>query len=178
MMEQTEFEKKFVEIEMRFQAGSNSYQFESSEDVWANVGSLPLDNFFTELASLYITADDTQRSTLYEYCGRQPSIIQNLWYYIRRVGKLIETSDDFKWLELGIACSLLDGGRFDFRDTITSLVLLRYAAERKGVQTRPIFDKFIQHTQGDMKTMLENVRDHSESNIRSSIEYFGPPEWK
>ena len=177
-MEQAEFEKKFIELEMRFQVGSNSYQFKSREDVWEKVGSLPLDNFFTELASLYIAADDAQRLTLYEYCGRQPSIIQNLWYYIRRAGKLIETSDDYKWLELGIACLLLDGGRFDFRDTITSLVLLRYAAERKGIQTRPIFDRFIQHTQGDMKIMLENVRDHSESNIRSSVDYFGPSDWK
>jgi hypothetical protein len=115
---------------------------------------------------------------LYEYCGRQPTVLQNGWYYIRRVGKLIETQDDTKWLESGIACSLLDGGRFDFRDTITSIVLLRFAAERKGIETHPIFDKFIQRSQGNMKTMLENVRDHSESSVRSTVDYFGPPEWK
>ena len=177
-MQQTEFDMKFSEIQTMFKAGANSYQFKSGDDVWANVGSIHLDNFFTELATLYIEANDGQRSTLYEYCGRQQAIIENLWYYIRRVGKLIETKDDKKWLELGIACSLLDGGRMDYRDTITSLILLRFAAERKGVETRSTFDNFIQTAQENMKKMLENVRDHPESSIRSSVEYFGPTEWK
>ena len=177
-MEQSEFEQRFSKLKALFRTIPNSYQFKDGNDVWANVGSIPLDNFFTELASLYIAANEAQRSVLYEYCGLQTAIIENLWYYIRRVGKLIEKQEDTKWLELGIAGLLLDGGRFDFRDTITSLALLRFAAERKGIETRPIFEKFIQQSQGNMKTMLENIRDYSKSSIRSSVDYFGPPEWK
>jgi hypothetical protein len=177
-MEQTEFDEKFSKIQAMFKAGANSYQFKSPDDVWANIGSTHLDNFFTELATLYLAANDNERSKLCEYCERQQPIIENLWYYIRRVGKLIETKDDKKWLELGIACFLMDGGRFDYRDTITSLILLRFAAERKGIETRSVFDSFIPSAQENMKKMLENVRDHPESSIRSSVEYFGPPEWK
>jgi hypothetical protein len=178
IMEQIEFDEKFSEIQAMFKAGVKSYQFKNGDDVWANVGSVHLDNFFTELATLYIASNDNQRSTLYEYCGRQQAIIENLWYYIRRVGKLIESKDDKKWLELGIACSLIDGGRLDYRDTITSLILLRFAAERKGIETHSVFDSFIQSAQDNMKKMLENVRDHPESSVRSSVQYFGPPEWK
>jgi hypothetical protein len=177
-MEPTEFDEKFSKIQEMFKAGDKSYQIKSADDVWANVGSTHLDNFFTELATLYIAANDGQRSTLFEYCGRQQPIIQNLWYYIRRIGKLIETEDDKKWLELGIACFLMDGSRFDLRDTITSLVLLRFAAERKGIETHSIFDNFIQSAPENMKEMLKNVRDHPESSIRSSVQFFGPPEWK
>ena len=177
-MEQIEFDQKFSEIQAMFKAGGKSYQFKNGDDVWANIGLVHLDIFFTELATLYIAANDNQRSTLYEYCGRHQEIIENLWYYIRRVGKLIETKDDKKWLELGIACFLMDGNRFDFRDTITSLILLRFAAERKEIGTHSIFDSFIQSAPENMKEVLKNIRDHSESTMRSSVQYFGPPEWK
>jgi hypothetical protein len=171
-MENSEFEKRFSKIKAMPKT-------QKVKDAWKHTGSTPLDRFFIGLAELYLEANDNQRSILYTYCGQQEVVLQNLWHFIRRIGTLIHTKDDRKWLEIGIAGALLDGNRGDdFRDLITSLVLLRFITERRGIEIRIIFDTFIQTADGEIKGILENVRNHPESAIHMTVQTsHAPKEW-
>lgn len=170
-MENSEFEKRFSKIQAMPKT-------RDVKDVWENTGSTPLDKFFIELAELYLESDDSQKSILYIYCGQQQVVLQNLWNFIRRLGKLIHNPDDKRWLEIGIACALLDGNRGDdFRDLIISLVLLCFMAERRGIDIKTIFDRFIRIANGEIKGILENVRNHSEHAIHMTVQTCAPREW-
>ncbi len=63
-------------------------------------------------------------------------------YMFVELGKLIQSEQDSKWLQIGIAAAMIDGGRGDYPDLIVSLVLLRFAAEMHGIDTQPFFDDF------------------------------------
>jgi hypothetical protein len=176
-MEQYEFDKRFSKLQVKLKSGNDSYQFKSVDDVWANIGSASLDRFYTELAELYLASNDAQRLMIYTYCGQQYNLIENFWYFIRRIGKLIHSKDDYRWLEIGVASALMDGKRSDYRDLYASLVLLRYASERQGINTKSIFDTFIPSSQEKIKPFLENVRDLGELSVQRIVRDFGPPDW-
>ena len=174
-MEQNEFDEQFSELEATLDVGPDSYRFANAVEIWENIGSASLDKFFIGLAELYLDSNDKQRQTLYEYCGQKKVILENLWYFIRRIGVLIYTGDDKRWLDIGIACAILDGGRVDPRDLIVSLVLLRYFAEEQKIDAKGVFDKFIQSAEGGVKGILENAQNYPKSSIRGIVHSFGPP---
>jgi hypothetical protein len=173
-MEQTLFETKFSSIMKKLDEAQSFYDFKAGE-TWDNVGTNPLDVALTELSELYLEADTTQR----EYIFEQAAIAKlpyNLWYFIRRVAKHIQSQEDTKWLEIGLAASRIDGARADFRDLIISLVLLRFTAEIHEIDTKLFFDNAIQNSDDKLKPILLNARDHSEPDVHSIVQTFGWPE--
>ena len=176
-MEQSEFDKRFSNIQMMYKREVKPYRFKNETDVWGNIGSLPLDKFFIKLAELYLDSSEHQKLELFAYCGQQKYILEYLWYFIRRIGKLIHSKDDKKWLEIGIAGALMDGGRADNRDLIISLLLLRYISENNEINTGAVFDTFIQSAEGFIKGRLEYVRDEVDRQLLITVQKFGPPEW-
>src|SRR5574341_932475 len=176
-MDQHEFDERFSRIQALYSAGDKSYQIKNEDDVWTNVGSTHLDNMFTELSALYLEADDNQRQMLYNFCGQQRAILENLYIYIRRIGKLISSPEDQQWLEFGIASALMEGGRIDYRDTIISLVLLRFVAETHDIDTKSVFDTFISSAPENMRSLLTNVKTHLPSDVHMTVQDFGAPEW-
>jgi hypothetical protein len=103
--------------------------------------------------------------------------LSNFRYFICRAGKQIRSLNDGEWLEIGIAATLIDGLRSDFRELIISLVLLRFAAESHGMSTKHFFDNVIQNTNEKIIEVLTNVRDHEKSSIHFTVQTFGDPEW-
>lgn len=175
-MEQDKFDKRFIELEVSATEKSWEYGFRDKDDIWKNIGLNPLDSLFTNLAELYLESSENQRQVLFEYCGSQTKYLENAWYFIRRIAMLIKGQENQKWLEIGIAISLMDGGRADFRDLIVSLVLLRFMAEKQGINTRPLFDIYIHSTEGSIRGILENVRDYSKSSVKLTVDTFGNPD--
>lgn len=173
-MEQTLFEAKFSSIMKELGNAQRYYEFKTDE-IWDNVGTNPLDTAFTELSELYLEADSTQRKYIFEQAGLA-NLPYNLWYFIRRVAKLIQSSGDAKWLEIGLAASLIDGARGDFRDLIASLVLLRFTAEIHEIDTKSFFDNAIQNSDDKLRPILLNARDHSERDVHYIVQNFGWPE--
>jgi hypothetical protein len=173
-MEQTHFEAKFSSIMKKLGDAQSYYEFKTG-DTWDHVGTNPLDIAFTELSELYLEADSTQRKYIFEQAGLA-KLPYNLWYFIRRVAKHIQSQGDAKWLEIGLAASLIDGARADFRDLIASLVLLRFTAEIREIDTKPFFDNAIQNSDEKLKPVLLNARDHSEPDVHYIVQTFGWPE--
>jgi hypothetical protein len=177
IMEQSKFENRFFEWQVSFGTENIAYQFQDVDDVWKNIGSHPADQLFARLAELYLESNTDQRQQIYSYCGNEHKLLDNLWYFIRRIGFLIHSKDDERWFQIGIVSALLDGGRSDFRDLVISLVLLRFVAERRGIDIESVFNTFIPSADENTRGLLENVRDHPESSIHMTVQDFGPPEW-
>lgn len=173
-MEQTLFEAKFSSITKKLSDAQSYYEFKTDE-TWDNVGTNPLDKAFIELSELYLEADSTQRKYIFEQAGLT-NLPYNLWYFIRRVAKLIQSPRDARWLEIGLAASLIDGARADFRDLIASLVLLRFAAEIHEIDTKPFFDNALQNSDDTLKPILLNALNHPEPDVHFIVQNLGWPE--
>ncbi len=175
-MDQSQFEARLVAIHKKMDQAKDSYNFKTGEEVWRNIGVNPLDVAFAELSELYLEADSVQKKYIFDSIANDRSLY-DIWYFVRRVGKQINSAGDSRWLEIGIAAAMIDGGRADFRDLIVSMVLLRFAAEVCGVNTKPFFDNAMQNADEEMIPILKNVRDHSQKEVRYTVRSFGDPKW-
>lgn len=175
-MNQAQFASRFAVIREKMDQARGSYNFKTEEELWEDIGSNPLDIAFRELSELYLEADYIQKRHIFDSMTNALSLY-DIWYFVRRVGKQIKSASDHKWLETGIAAGMIDGARTDPRDLIVSLVLLRFAAESRGIDTRPFFDRAIQNADEKMVPILKNVRDHGPKDVRYTVRSFGDPEW-
>lgn len=171
-MEQAVFEAKYASVKEKLRISKNAYDFKTKDEAWSNIGTNSLDLAFTELSNLYLEANETQRDLIFAESGEE-KYLYDLWYFIRRIAKIIKSQGDSKWLEVGLAASRIDGARTDFRDLIVSLVILRYSAEKHGIESKPYFDITIENSDEKLKPILINVRDHKESDIQFTIQNFG-----
>src|SRR5262245_32999418 len=124
-MEQEQFESRFNHWRSLPGEGDQAYH----KEVWANIGTSPLDARITEISELYEEADSQQREVIKNYFDGKDDRVWELILYVRRVAVLISSDQDSKWLRLGITAALIEDARLDYRDLIVSLLLLRYAAE-------------------------------------------------
>jgi hypothetical protein len=146
------------------------------KNFWSRSVEPPLEPQLTELADLYWDASADQRRQIRESVGARLSM--ELFLYIRRVAIMIETRHDVAWLRRGLAIAAIENGHGDYRDTIVSLVILRFAAERVGIKTRKHFNDAIRIAETGVHETLKNARDHRESDVKYTIREFGPPEWR
>lgn len=129
-----------------------------------------------ELAVLYGEASPGQRAEIRRSLAGLDT--WDLVLYVRRVALPIHSPTDVDWLKKGLAAASIENGQFDFRDTIVSLVLLRYAAEKAGIDARQHFDETIAISDKAVVSSLENARDHRPGDMRDIIYQFGPREWE
>lgn len=146
---------------------------------WKQVGECEADRRWTALADLYLALDSSQRKQIRDYFGDRGAELDEMWRFVRRVGLLLRTADDLEWLRRGLAIAAIEGGRRDYRDTITSMVLLRYGAERCGIKSDPLFVQIQQpeYLAPENKPLFEIARAHQTLDIITTVQTFGPPEW-
>jgi hypothetical protein len=149
----------------------------TATSIWSSVGTHDLDRKLTHLADLYRAAASSQRAVIRGYFDHRRADLDNMWIYVRRVGRLIRSPADIEWLRRGLAIAAIEGGRVDYRDTIVSLVLLRYASERAGIDPRPEFDEAMNLAEECATESFENARDHDDSDVEYTVSAFGPPDW-
>src|SRR5690606_29946878 len=100
-----------------------------------------------------------------------------LLIYVRRGGTMLKSPDDAIWLKRGLAIASLENAGFDPRDTIVSLVLLRYAAEEAGLDVKQYFSQAIENSDDNLNGCLTNALHHGPLNTWKLICTHGPPEW-
>ena len=97
--------------------------------------------------------------------------------YVRRIGKLIKSVNDTKWLRLGLAVASIKGAGGEWRDLIVSLVILRYAAERLGIETGPFFDEIMRITNPESRGIFENAIKMGQRNVKDIIKTSSTLDW-
>ena len=146
-------------------------------DVWSGIGELDLDKRLTALADLYRDADASQRAEIRSFFDDEGERLDELWLYVRRMARLVACEGDDAWLTRALAIAVIEGGRIDARDSIVSLVLLRYGSERAGIDPKTHFDAAIALAPLEFAEILRNARDHPRSSVEDTVAAFGPPDW-
>lgn len=139
---------------------------------WARVGEHQIDRLLTRLTDLYWDSAEEQKLTL-----RARVDGANTWalvLYVGRLSKLVTKETAIECLRRGLAIAALEGCRFDSRDLIVSLVILRHAVEGVGVDSRPAFEEALEAFPGEVTGVFRNARDHSPESMRSTVDSFGP----
>jgi hypothetical protein len=145
--------------------------------LWSYVGRRKLDQKLTRLAELYRNSPPERRQHVYEFFEGQRARLDEMLIYVRRVALLIQSKQDVDWVQRGFTIATVEGGRVDYRDSIVSLVILRYGAERAGIKTRPFFEEAIRIASPEGRGIFRNARDHSKGDVQYIICKAGPPEW-
>jgi hypothetical protein len=145
--------------------------------LWSYVGRRKLDRKLTRLAELYRNSSPERREHVYKFFEGKRARLDEMWIYVRRVAILIQSNRDAHWLQRGLAIAAVEGGRVDYRDSIVSLVILRYGAERAGIKTRAFFQEAIRIASPECREIFRNARDHSKGDVEYTICEMGPPEW-
>src|SRR5262245_39391596 len=135
-------------------------QFEDEFSKLAGRSGFFSDQLLTDFATLFLEGDSTQKKTIFDFFARKKHLLHEIWKYVRRIAMKIKSKADAKWLQVGLAASLIDGARGDFKELDVSLALLRYAAERVGIDAGADFDEAIQHASDSFKPYL--IRNRGE----------------
>jgi hypothetical protein len=161
----------------RFINASNKNPWES----WDEIGDAPGDEELTRLADLYLEASSHQRQVMRQsLCELSDDCTTFRWtllVYVRRVGMMFKSPGDAIWLERGLSIASLEDAGLDYRDTIVSLVLLRYAAEQTGLDVRQFFSQAIETYAENLTGCLTNALHHGPLNTWKLICSYGPPDW-
>ncbi len=134
-----------------------------------------LDARLVELADLYRQVDDRQRAEIRDWFRDVDT--WPLMAAIRRWARKMQSAEDIVWLRRGLALAAIENSRFDYRDVIVSLVILRYGAERVDIETAAEFDEAMKISAESVHGVMKNARNHAAKDIKATLEAFGPREW-
>lgn len=150
---------------------------------WRDIGASPMDARLAAFSELYADADLDQRKIIRDFFKDEE--LRELEVFVARSARLIETTGDAHWLRRGFAAACIEGGRYDFRDLISSLSILRYGAERAGIEVEPFFHEAVAMSLPSTSTkalslqeILLTVKSYPKQTLRDLVREFGPPEWK
>lgn len=165
-------------IAMRLEELSNAIGPDSlsynDDGLWTSVGATELDQQLTRLADLFLHSPENQRPRVRNAVHARS--LWNLVCYVRRAALLILTSRDSQWLRRALAIAAIEDSRFDFRDSIVSLVIVRAASEQVGLDPIPLFNWCLDTLNPTSRDSFTNARDHANSDVCDILKHFGPPE--
>ena len=144
------------------------------DDIWNEPGVRELDLAIDVIADLYLDHPELQNEIREDI-----SRISNSWalvLYIRRVSLLIEEPTDERPILRGLAVAAMIDVGCDFRDLIVSLVVLRASGDVAGIDSKEFFVKAEKWSTSRIHGVLQNARDHSDSDTAATLSSFEPPE--
>ena len=93
-----------------------------------------------DLCDVYLNATAYERLAIRDIVDRKEYVLAVLRSYSSYVSQFIYSPQEIEWLRLGLAASLIENLRGDFRDTWVELGELYKAAERHGLDPVPYFE--------------------------------------
>jgi cyclase len=145
--------------------------------VWEKLGGCEQDARFDALADWFLSEDSMTQHEIREHFGRASDELTEMWIYVRRAAARMTAENSSLMLRRALAIAAIEGGRDDYRDTIVSLVLLRFAAEKHSAGVDKYFRQIQEHVATENRPLFENARTHSPEEIVITVEAFGPPGW-
>ncbi|MFO0870896.1 MAG: hypothetical protein U0935_18365 [Pirellulales bacterium] len=176
-MDSQVFENRLAAWFAKSAPGTCRFQPRSMAVIWRRPFGMPFDRLMTELVTLYLEADDTQRLRLAEQTAEHRRVLGDASHFICRLLSCIRTPADTQWVRLALAVTRLDVDRTDYRDLIVSLVLVRHVAAHRGFDIVPLIDEELATASGTLREILLNVRQHSERDILAAAQGWQLPAW-
>ena len=153
----------------------------------------PRDARFDSLCTLYLEADEGQRTQIRALFAREAEEstrahariahwvasrerarddLSNLIFYMRRVASSMESGDATSHLRLGLAAAALVQEREDYRDIMVSLAFLHHAARRAGVDPDPSFRGVAALARPETEEFMGGFLERDEAEIEQMVEAF------
>jgi hypothetical protein len=169
-MDNIEFETRFSNLKSKVRRNGPRYDDQIAE----NSSTERIDELFSDFADLYSDSSREQKSEIFDYFADK-KIRFDFWIYIQRIAMLIESRDDGKWLQRGLAAALMDGGRGEWKELYITLPMLRYGAERVGIDVKAYFDEAFKFANQPIISVFKHAL--TEDEYRFTIQTSGPEEW-
>jgi len=173
-MESAQFDQLWRNWKQSYKKSKRRY----GQNTWADIDDHPLDILLMELAELYANASPKQKSIINKDFKRRKSWLWELILFIRRLGKIIFLQPETSLLEIGFGLAEIAILFPDWRDLITSLMIMKIGAEKTGISTSSLFARNIQLASGELKPVLLNVQNHPQESVDGILKIFGPPDWR
>lgn len=160
-----------------------------ANSIWEEIGKHPLDVLLQELGTIHIVSTKEQRSEIkgifqrkpqsiwQSFLDRRPDQTWQLVLFIRRIVKMLTSNNQTELVQIGSAIADITVGLDDFRDILISLAILKFGAERVGIDTAILIDQAISNYSVELGKLLQNLKSWPEETINSSIRDFGPKDW-
>lgn len=166
--------------EPRFQEWTNRYNHNKlgyiEKSIWESIGTHPQDVLFLELGEMYINADLRLKTKIRNLFDKPEKIFQ-LTLFIRRIAKMIDSNSHTSFVKIGFAIADIVSGKDDLRDVLTSLAILKYGAEKAGINVREVIEYESMNYTTELNSLIQNLMKWSEIDINLSIKWFGPADW-
>ncbi len=96
--------------------------------------------FFFRMCEAYRAASNDQREQIRLALDNKPGVRNNLLGYVYTAAQHLHSSDDRRWLQIGLAAASLENCSTDYRDFLLALANLFVTAERVGIDPRSEFE--------------------------------------
>ena len=106
-----------------------------------------------------------------------PDQLWRLVQLIAHTGTRIKLKTDVSLFRHSLGIAVIEGGRHDFRDTTSALMILRYGAERVGIDTAPLFDECEAIANPRGRDILRNVRSRTAKPLADWVVSADPVIW-
>lgn len=145
---------------------------------WEALDQAPADIRFDALAKLYVQNDSAGRRAIRDYFSGKTSELSAMGTYVRRAAVRLWLSGESEHLTCGLAIAAIESGRDDDSTSIDSLLLLRYAADKKAIDASPFFSQIRDLVAPEQLPMFESARNQPQDKLAQVATRLGPKEWR
>ena len=151
---------------------------ETVEDYLARAGVEPLDGAIAALCDAYLDASADDRAYMRDFFRNQRRFRQNLLGYVFRAASALRRDPSPRWVRRGIVAAAIEDQGLDYRDLIVSLIVLRWAAERVGLDARPEFESLAPIASDRTSALIRGIPPRSASEVEDTVKQMTARAWR
>jgi len=148
------------------------------EDYLARAGVEPLDGAVAALCDRYLEASADDRASMRDFFRNRSGFRQNLLGYVFRAASALRRDPSPRWVRHGIVAAAIEDQGLDYRDSIVSLIVLRWAAERVGVDPRPEFESLGAMASERMRELIRGIPARGASEVEYTVQQMTAKAWR
>jgi hypothetical protein len=141
-------------------------------------GTEPLDGAMEALCETYLAGSPEVRRCVRDFCERPQSLHNSLLGYVFRMASVLRRDPNPRWIRLAIAAAAIEDARLDYRDLIVGLIVLRWAAERMGLDSRAEFEALAPLATEGTGKLIAGIPNRSAPEVEHTVRQMTVAEWR
>jgi hypothetical protein len=130
------------------------------------------------LCDTYLAGSPEVRRCVRDFVERPQSFHNNLLGYVFRMASALRRDPNPRWIRLAIAAAAIEDARLDYRDLIVSLIVLRWAAEHMGFDTRAEFVAVAALATERTGNLIGGIPGRGASEVENTVRQMTAAEWR
>jgi hypothetical protein len=141
-------------------------------------GTEPLDVAIAALCDTYLAGGAEVRECVRSFVERPQGFHNTLLNYVFRMASVLRRDPSPRWIRLAIAAAAIEDARLDYRDLIVSLIVLRWAAERMGLDSRAEFEALAPLATEGTGKLIVGIPHRSAPDVENTVRQMTVVEWR